>query len=217
MILDLGEADRMPLSDLLGSSGAKAIAMTQATKKRMTFEEYLRYDDGTDTRYELVGGELVAMPPENRINSKIALFLLARLLEVLPEDRLCCKDTEIEVTGVMAQTRLPDLMVLSEELATILGDGRGTITRDMPPPDLIVEVVSPGLTNEQRDYRYKRSEYAARGVPEYWAVDPEESKVTVFTLVNGFYEEAVYIRELVIQSQFEVLRLTAEQIFKRKR
>lgn len=141
--------------------------MTQATRKKMTFEEYLHYDDGTDTRYELVGGELVTMPPEERINSKIALFLLARLLEVFPEDRLCCKDTEIEVTGVMAQTRLPDLMVLSEELAIILGDGRGTIIRDMPPPDLIIEVVSPGSTNKQRDYRYKRSEYAAKGVPEY--------------------------------------------------
>lgn len=191
--------------------------MTQATNKGMTFEEYLHYDDGTDTRYELVGGELVAMPPEDRVNSKIALFLLARLLNVLPEDRLCYKDTEIEVTGVKAQTRLPDLMVLSEELAIILGDGRGTITRDMPPPDLIVEVVSPGSTNEQRDYRYKRSEYAARGVPEYWVVNPDASNVTVFTLESGFYEEAVYTGEMVIQSQFEALRLTAEQVLKRKR
>ena len=87
----------------------------------------------------------------------------------------------------------------------------------MPPPDLIIEIVSPGLTNEQRDYRYKRSEYASRGVPEYWAVHPEAEKVTVFTLENGFYEEAVYTKEMVIQSRFEVLRLTAEQVLKRKR
>lgn len=37
-----------------------AIAMTVATKK-LTFEEYLKYDDGTDTRYELVDGELIPM------------------------------------------------------------------------------------------------------------------------------------------------------------
>jgi len=192
--------------------------MTRSTTKRqLTFEEYLQYDDGTDTQYELVAGELVAMPPEDRGNSKIALFLLAKLLEVFAEDRLCHKDTEIEVTGAMAQTRLPDLMVLSEELADMLGDERGTITRDMPPPELIIEVVSPGKTNEERDYRFKRSEYAAKGVPEYWVINPEASRVTVFTLEAGFYEEVMCTGEMLIQSRFEVLQLTVEQVLKRQR
>lgn len=31
------------------------------TTNRLTFEEYLTYSDGTDTRYELVNGELVVM------------------------------------------------------------------------------------------------------------------------------------------------------------
>jgi len=126
-----------------------------STSQKLTFEAYLAYDDGTDNRYEL------KMPPGDRINSKIALFLLARLLEVFPEDRLCDKDTEIEVSGSLAKTRLPDLMLLSPELAAVLGDGRGTITREMPPPDLIIAVASPGKTNEDRDYRYKRSESEA--------------------------------------------------------
>jgi Uma2 family endonuclease len=34
--------------------------MSIATQK-LTFKEYLAYDDGTDTRYELVDGELVPM------------------------------------------------------------------------------------------------------------------------------------------------------------
>ncbi|MBD2775437.1 Uma2 family endonuclease [Iningainema tapete] len=191
--------------------------MTTTTKSRMTFEEYLAYDDGTDKQYELVAGELVAMPPEDRGNSKIALFLLAKLLEVFSEERLCHKDTEIEVSGAMAQTRLPDLMLLSEELAEILGDNRGTITRDMPPPELIIEVASPGKTNQERDYRFKRSEYAARGVREYWVINPPQSNITVYTLVAGFYEEAVYTGEMVIQSEFEVLRMTALQVLQRKR
>ena len=36
---------------------------------------------------------------------------------------------------------------------------------DMPPPLLVVEVVSP--KQEKRDYSYKRTEYAARGIAEY--------------------------------------------------
>lgn len=108
-------------------------------------------------------------------------------------------------------------MLLSEELAAILNStNRGTITLEMPPPALIIEVVSPGTVNENRDYRFKRSEYAARGVPEYWAIHPEEQKITVFTLVEGFYEAVVYTEAMVIPSQIEALRLSAEQILNRK-
>jgi Uma2 family endonuclease len=44
----------------------------------MTLEEYLTYDDGSDRRRELIAGERVTIPPENRINSKIALFLFVQ-------------------------------------------------------------------------------------------------------------------------------------------
>ncbi|MBD1859321.1 MULTISPECIES: Uma2 family endonuclease, partial [Leptolyngbya] len=42
--------------------------MTQAKTRFNTIEEYLDYDDGTDTRYELVDGELIEMPPERPLN-----------------------------------------------------------------------------------------------------------------------------------------------------
>jgi Uma2 family endonuclease len=38
------------------------------TNQRMTFEEYLNYDDGTNTRYELVNGVLVEMGAETALN-----------------------------------------------------------------------------------------------------------------------------------------------------
>jgi Uma2 family endonuclease len=58
--------------------------MTQAATsptKLLTFEEYLSYDDGTDTSYELVNGELVVMPVESDMNNLIAMFLLAQLFQ----------------------------------------------------------------------------------------------------------------------------------------
>lgn len=190
--------------------------MTQ-TPIKLSFEEYLTYNDGTDNRYELIDGELVAVPPEERGNSKIALFLLLELAKFLNEDRLCYKDTEIEVTGTMAQTRLPDLMVLSKGLAETLGDKRGTITRDMPPPELIVEVVSPGKSNEERDYIDKLCEYQSREVPEYWVIDPKRQKITVFILIDGLYKSEEYIGDRLIESRIEGLHLTAQQVLRRKR
>jgi len=41
--------------------------MTVTTVKKMTFEEFLNYDDGTDALYELENGELISMPFESEI------------------------------------------------------------------------------------------------------------------------------------------------------
>ncbi len=169
------------------------------TTQRMTLAEFLDYDDGSEATYELENGELIAMPAESEINRRIAMFLLIHLSQsgIAPE-RLTLK-TEIVVTGSRASVRIPDLMFLSEEGAAALeGAKRSTILPEMPPPLLAVEVVSPG--QEKRDYRYKRSEYAARGIAEYWIVDPVVERVTVLTWEEGLYEEQVYGRGELIQS-----------------
>ncbi|UIE38758.1 Uma2 family endonuclease [Leptodesmis sichuanensis] len=183
--------------------------------KIFTFEEYLAYDDGTETKYELIDGELVAVPPEPLENCDIARYLLVEFLKVLPYTLLSYKEIEIEVSGRLAKTRLPDLMILGEECRSALqGKARGTITRDMPPPLVIVEVVSPGTANQARDYRYKRSEYAARGILEYWIVDPDRHQVTVLSLVEGLYEEKVYVEgDTVFCGVFPQIQIKVASIF----
>ncbi|MBD2306375.1 Uma2 family endonuclease [Chroococcidiopsis sp. FACHB-1243] len=185
------------------------------TSKRLTFEEFLAYDDGTDTRYELVDGELVEMPTESHENCQIAKLLMFELAKYVPIALLNLKDVEIEVSGRGAKVRLPDLLVLSEEgYAALQGKTRNIITHDMPPPILIVEVVSPGDENRTRDYRYKRTEYAARGVAEYWIVDPQERRITVCQWVDGQYEDKVFADGNRIESiVIPTFELTAERIF----
>ncbi len=51
------------------------ITVPASPTQRMTLEEYLQYDDGTDTVYELQNGELVAVPPEGELNRRIASLL----------------------------------------------------------------------------------------------------------------------------------------------
>jgi Uma2 family endonuclease len=171
-----------------------------AAKKLMTFEEYLTYDDGTDTRYELVDGELVEMPPESQENNDITKYLLFELAKHIPL-ALIAFNTEIEVMGRRSQCRLPDLLVHTEESkAALRGATRATITREMPPPALVIEVVPPGAANRARDYRYKRTEYAARGIAEYWIVDPEMQQITVCKWVEGQYEDTAFTGTSRIES-----------------
>ncbi len=186
-----------------------------ALQKLLTMEEYLAYDDGTDTRYELVDGELVELPPESQENCDIARFLLVELLKTFPFTLLAYKDLEIEVSGQRAKCRLPDLVVHSEESkAALTGSTRNTLTRDMPPPALVIEVVSSGATNRTRDYRYKRTEYAARGIAEYWIVDPETQQITVCQWFEGQYEATIFKGASRLESQVvPTWKLTVEQIF----
>jgi Uma2 family endonuclease len=186
--------------------------MTIATQ-RLALEEYLAYDNGTDSRYELVDGELVEIPPETDRNNLITLYLLSEFLKLVPLRLIRHKDTELVVTGNRIRVRLPDLMILTGELLAAIGGRRATITPDMPSPALVVEVVSAGKVNQDQDYRYKRSEYAARGIREYWIVDPHKARVSVLTLIDGLYEEAVFESEAPITSEIlPALKLTATQV-----
>jgi Uma2 family endonuclease len=185
--------------------------MTLATQP-MTLEEYLNYDDGTDTRYELENGELTAMPTESDLNNRIASFLFAYFLQIGIPYYCLRMGAQIAVSGARATSRQPDLMVLSEETATALeGATHCLITHDMTPPLLVIEVVSPN--QEKRDYRHKRTEYAGRHIPEYWIVDAIAQKVTVLEWVDGLYEEQVYQGDTAIVSYvFSSLSLTAARV-----
>ena len=178
--------------------------------KKMTLEEFLEYDDDTEVMYEFVDGEPILMATESETNRRIAMFIVICLAQLgIPFYRLSLK-TEIITTG--SRMRIPDLVVFSEELAKVMeGAKRSLIVSDMPAPLLVVEVVSPNQSS--RDYRHKRSEYAARGISEYWIVDPILGRVTVLEWVDGFYEEKVYEGEqIIISPVFTELKLTAFQI-----
>ena len=62
----------------------------------------------------------------------------------------------------------------------------------------------------KRDYEYKPREYADRGIPEMWIVDPDRAWVQVGTLVGGVYQFQTFEREAAIVSPtFPALNLTA--------
>ena len=193
--------------------------MTQAKPRFRTIEEFLRYDDGTDTRYELVDGVLVDMGAESTLNTRIAVFLLLTFARLgLSDDRLGIKQ-HISVSSNKASARDPDLIVHSEESARAIdGQDQACLTFEMPAPLLVIEVVSPGDPgdpNYDRDYVQKPREYAARGIPEFWQVDPGRSVVRVLELKRGAYQAKEFRGdELIASLKFPNLRLRAGQILR---
>jgi Uma2 family endonuclease len=193
--------------------------MTIATNRQMTLEEYLTYDDGTSTRYELVDGVLVEMGAESTINTWIAGFLYGVFLQLgLPTYRLGFKQL-IQVPSSAVGARDPDLIIHSEESRLALkGRKEACLRLGEPNPLLVIEVVSPGAEssdNYQRDYIQKPKEYADRGIAEFWQVDADRQWVRVGTLSDGAYQFVTFQGQAAIVSPtFPTLSVTAEQILK---
>ncbi|MBW4562237.1 MAG: Uma2 family endonuclease [Mojavia pulchra JT2-VF2] len=176
----------------------------------LTFEEYLNYGDGSGFHYELVDGRLELMN-----SPTVEHFLIAKFLEQLLDaeiTRLSLPWLTFREAGVRTgrnKSRLTDLCVVTQEQARELINVSAVFES---PPLLIVEVVSPDSI--KRDYRYKRSEYAAFEVPEYWIVDPLEQKISVLLLEEGLYEETVLTADQKIVSRtFPELAIAVEQVF----
>lgn len=94
------------------------------------------------------------------------------------------------------KSQLTDVYVVTaEQVAGLLDQSAVCQT----PPLLMVEVVSPDSV--KRDYRYKRSEYAALEISEYWIVDPLESMISMLILDEGHNKETVFKGSDVIKSQ----------------
>ncbi|AUS99759.1 hypothetical protein CLI64_04775 [Nostoc sp. CENA543] len=185
--------------------------MVTTPVKNLTFEEYLAYDDGSGFHYELVDGRLELMNPPT-----IEHFLIVDFLDTAFKTeikRLSLPWLTFRETGVRTgrnKSRLTDLSVVTQEQARDLINLSAVFES---PPLLIVEVVSPDSI--KRDYRYKRSEYAAVEVPEYWIVDPLEKKISVLLLEEGFYEETVFTGdEKIISQTFPELAIAVEQVLK---
>jgi Uma2 family endonuclease len=192
--------------------------MIQAKDRKLTFEEYLSYEDSTDNRYELIDGELIALPPESPINDCIPnyLFLVFATNQLVLPALIRPHTCEVQVPVINPSypaNCYPDLVILREE-HLMLATTRMTVTLEMPPPQLVVEVVSPGRVGRDRDYDRKRAQYSARGIPEYWIVDPQEQAVMVLQLEEGQYVEVGVFRddEPLASPAFPQLSLTAKQI-----
>lgn len=190
--------------------------MTIATK-RFSFEEYLTYDDGTDTRYELFDGELVEMGVGEGLHGAIAEFLNdAYRGEIKRLGRpWTSKQMVISVrsprSGRWDTSRIPDVVVLLADQWQAMRHREAVVELNDPVPLLVVEVVSE--STKTTDYRFKQVEYAVRDIPEYWVVDPFTAKVTVFTLNEGMYDRTEVMGSDRVQSlTFPELQLTATQI-----
>ena len=125
--------------------------MAELAIKPMTLDEFLRWDDGTETHYELIGGFPVAMAPPAEAHRILAMRLGSRIDAALSKRRPC--NAQIEA-GVIRADRA-DTYFEADIAATCEGNEAGR--QAVKDPFLIVEILSP--STERHDRRVKLPAY----------------------------------------------------------
>ena len=184
-----------PVHDTAAAS--EAVAWTEPVSKRgdpvwelaarlhplqghWTLEQYHDLlDQDEDLRVEFANGCLEFLPVPTEFHENIANYLLFKLYEHLGLRNVHRGGYEIVTAN--GRGRFPD--VLASRTREGFGPKRATAA------DLVIEVVSPGSVQHQRDFADKRADYAATGVGEYWIVDPEAKTLMQLRLDGTSYVE----------------------------
>jgi Uma2 family endonuclease len=128
-------------------------------------------------RYEIIEGELyVSRSPS--YEHQYTCARLCRFLDVW-NDRDGAGAVMAAPGLVFADDNdvVPDVVWASRERLAKCLDAAGHLTA---APELVVEVLSPGKANEERDRQAKLQLYSRRGVGEYWIVDWMVKRVEVY-------------------------------------
>jgi Uma2 family endonuclease len=124
-------------------------------------------------RYELINEVLVVVPSPGRTerdpNGELGFSL--RLYQYQHPQGAALDLTLSEETIEATKNR--------RRADRVIWAGMGRLPGPHEPPTIIVEFVSKGRMNRERDYVAKRHEYREIGVKEYWVIDRFSKTMTV--------------------------------------
>jgi Uma2 family endonuclease len=156
----------------------KEIRMATTIQPLLTVADLDAFPEDDGNRYELIGGELfVSRAPGishqrvlHNLQMEFGLYLKANPIGVLvPGAGAIFSDYDAVI---------PDLAFVRHERWDEVVTGE----KFTGALDLVIEILSPGTQNRQRDLSAKRQLYAKYGVEEYWIVDSENRQVLILRL-----------------------------------
>ncbi|PHM08743.1 Uma2 family endonuclease [Nostoc sp. 'Peltigera malacea cyanobiont' DB3992] len=184
--------------------------MILQAKNQLTLQEFLNLPPGEgDITYELVDGQAIPKMSPKFFHAKLTRVLL-NLIE-----KSCEGKGEVCPEWAVALTRrgrdwmpIPDILYISYERLPANWDENEACP---VPPDLVIEIISPGQTFGQMAAKAK--DYLDAKVLRVWVLDSKARSITVF------YPDAApqtYMgEELLTDSLFEGLQFTVEQVFQK--
>ncbi|MEO0326847.1 MAG: Uma2 family endonuclease [Myxococcota bacterium] len=161
---------------------------TSATAPSLTLAGWGALPEGQSG--ELVDGRLEEEEVPTRLHEAAVAWLLFELTAWARRHGARVYGSDLKLRVAHDRGRKPDVSVY---LAGTPRSGARETVQTLPP-DVVVEVVSPGPADARRDRIIKPGEYAAAGIPNYWLLDPELRSFVVW--VRG--DDGRYVRALSV-------------------
>ena len=155
--------------------------MSRVGTIKMTARQFLQLgEDPPGVRLELVDGEIIVSPSPIPRHS-FTIVALGRIISTYV-DQNDLGEVLMDVDTIFGEhdVRRPDLLFFRQSRRHLVTD-----EAIEGPPDLAVEVLSPG--SERTDRRDKFKQYASGGVKNYWIVDPKQRTIESYVLRKGTY------------------------------
>ena len=134
--------------------------------------ENLAYQEAP--RMELLNGKIVMMSSPS-VNHNIISFNIARIFSDYLAGKNCMAFHDgVDVYLTNQDRVIPDAMIVCNKNIIQMDGVHGA-------PDLIVEVLSPSTSKNDRGY--KRDLYEKSGVKEYWIIDPLTRSIEAYLLL----------------------------------
>lgn len=147
--------------------------MLYSKSSTYTSEDYWSIPDGE--RAELINGKFYELPTPNTIHQLLVGELSCAIHNYIDSirihDELIISPFAVNLTSNNQIYVEPDIIVVADK--TKINDRECT-----GAPDFIIEIVSP--SSRKMDYSTKNALYSEAGVREYWVVDPEKGRTTVY-------------------------------------
>ncbi len=131
-----------------------------------------------DNRYEVIEGELFMSRAPGLTHQRIIVNFLASFLKYLEGNRVGEIITTPGVVFNKYNGVIPDIVFISNKRR----DEIASTERVTGAPDIVIEIISPGAENEQRDRVVKRQLYSKFTVEKYWIVYPKSRTVEIYRL-----------------------------------
>ena len=142
--------------------------------KEYTIDDIYALPDGQ--RAELIDGRIYMMAPPTRRHQQILGALYRKIADFIDRKGGSC---EVDIAPFAVFLNADDKNYVEPDISIICDTDKLTDTGCTGAPDWIIEIVSPG--SRRMDYYTKLFKYRTAGVREYWIVDPEKNRITVYS------------------------------------
>lgn len=147
-----------------------------------TIDDIYALPDGE--RAELIDGQIYYMAPPSRKHQQIAGQLFRKIADYIDNNSGTCQPYIAPFAVFLNED---DKNYVEPDISVICDPDKLTDKGCTGAPDWIIEIVSPG--SRQMDYMTKLFKYRTAGVKEYWIVDPDKGRVSVYSFVRNEIDE----------------------------